>query len=283
MSPEVTLAAITGFRLVTAAPDRLAAFYRAIGFEVGDATAIPTEEMAVLQLRGGGVRRTMTLGPSRVDLDVFDSRGRDYPSDTSACDQVFQHLALVTDDATAAWRRASEAGATSISRTDPIRLPNSAGGVTAIKFRDPEGHPLEFLQFPVGAKADWSGAGIMGIDHSAICVLDVGASQRFYASQGLRAGDRSLNHGPTQAALDGLDDVVVDVVPMTPSKRPPHVELLGYRHPPPGAGGALCANDIAATRIVWRADREDLLRDPDGHLHQLTRSDRSPADTGLRQ
>jgi catechol 2,3-dioxygenase-like lactoylglutathione lyase family enzyme len=155
MSPEVTLAAITGFRLVTAAPDRLAAFYRAIGFEVGDATAIPTEEMAVLQLRGGGVRRTMTLGPSRVDLDVFDSRGRDYPSDTSACDQVFQHLALVTDDATAAWRRASEAGATSISRTDPIRLPNSAGGVTAIKFRDPEGHPLEFLQFPVGAKADW--------------------------------------------------------------------------------------------------------------------------------
>jgi hypothetical protein len=58
---------------------------------------------------------------------------------------------------------------------------------------------------------------------------------------------------------------------MNPSRQPPHVELLGYRRPTPRTGAGLRANDIAATRILWRSDREELLRDPDGHLHQLTR------------
>jgi catechol 2,3-dioxygenase-like lactoylglutathione lyase family enzyme len=271
MSSDVTFNAIAGFRLVTAAPEQLAVFYRAIGFEVGEATPILMEEMGVLGLRGGGFRRTMTLGPTRVDLDVFDRPGRGYPTGATACDHIFQHLALVTDDADAAWRMAREAGATPISRGRPIRLPQSAGGVTAIKFRDPEGHPLEFLQFPRGANADWSGKGIMGIDHSAICVADVAASERFYASHGLGAGKRSLNHGPTQVALDGLDDVEVEVVPMNPSKHPPHVELLGYRRPTGVAGGGLSPNDVAATRIVWRSAQEALMSDPDGHLHQFTR------------
>jgi catechol 2,3-dioxygenase-like lactoylglutathione lyase family enzyme len=270
MSPNLKFDAIAGFRLVTAAPEGLAEFYRALGFELGETTAISVEEMAVLGLQGGGLRRTMTLGASRLDLDGFDRPGRAYPVGATACDPIFQHLALVTDDIEAAWRLAGETGAPPISRGGPVRLPRSAGGVTAVKFRDPEGHPLEFLQFPPGANPDWSGVGVMGIDHSAICVADVVASGRFYTGHGLCQGQRSLNHGPTQAALDGLDNVEVDVVPMNPSKRPPHVELLGYRHPPVTASKALDANDIAATRIVWRADHEALLRDPDGHLHQFT-------------
>jgi catechol 2,3-dioxygenase-like lactoylglutathione lyase family enzyme len=270
MSSDVTFNAIAGFRLVTAAPEQLAVFYRAIGFEVGDPTPILMEEMKVLGLRGGGSRRTMALGPSRVDLDVFDRPGRGYPTGATACDHIFQHLALVTDDADAAWRTARAAGATPISVTGPVQLPKAAGGVIAIKFRDPEGHPLEFLQFPSVANPDWSGAGLMGIDHSAVCVSDVAASERFYARHGLCDGKRSLNHGPTQAALDGLDDVEVDVVPMNPSKHPPHVELLSYRRPTAVAGGRLSPNDVAATRIVWRSDQEGLLHDPDGHLHQFT-------------
>ena len=111
----------------------------------------------------------------------------------------------------------------------------------------------------------------MGIDHSAVCVTDVAASERFYATHGLCKGIQSLNHGPTQAALDGLDDVEVDVVPMNPSRHPPHVELLGYRRPPPGERVWPSVNDVAATRIVWRADHAALLRDPDGHLHQFAR------------
>jgi catechol 2,3-dioxygenase-like lactoylglutathione lyase family enzyme len=271
MSPEVTLASIIGFRLVTAAPERLAQFYRAIGFEVGEATPIPGPEMAVLGLSGGGRRRAMTLGASRVELDAYEKAGRPYPANPAACDPFFQHLALVTSDIEVAWRHARDAGATPISRTGPVQLPESAGGVIAVKFRDPEGHPLEFLQFPPGASAARSGAGVMGIDHSAVCVADVAASLRFYDSHGLCEGKASNNHGPTQVALDGLDGVEVDVVPMNPAETPPHVELLGYRFPTPGGGARLRVNDIAATRIVWRADQDTLLRDPDGHLHQLTR------------
>lgn len=279
MSPAVTFGAVSAFRLVTAAPARLAEFYAAIGFEVGGTVPIAAEEMAVLGLEGGGGSRlALAVGANRVDLDFFDRRGRAYPDGASACDRIFQHLALVTDDAEAAWRCAFEAGASPISRSGAVTLPKSEGGVTAVKFRDPDGHPLEFLQFPPGTNSHWSGAGLMGIDHSAICVVDVEASRRFYNDHGLREGERSFNHGAAQVALDGLDDVEVDVAQMIPAERQPHVELLGYRRPPSRGGALLAANDVAATRVVWRASEEALVRDPDGHLHQLTRSDRSPAD-----
>ena len=115
--------AIAGFRLVTADPERLAAFYRAIGFDVGEAAPIPVAEMKLLGLAGAGSRIAMSLGGSRVDLESFDHPGRPYPDDATACDLVFQHLALVTDDAEAAWRRARAAGATPISRERPVTLP----------------------------------------------------------------------------------------------------------------------------------------------------------------
>jgi catechol 2,3-dioxygenase-like lactoylglutathione lyase family enzyme len=263
--------AIAGFRLVTSDAARLVAFYRAIGFEVGEAAPIPVADMKLLGLAGAGSRIAMSLGRSRVDLESFDHTGRSYPSDTTACDLVFLHLALVTDDAEAAWCRARDAGATSISRGCPVTLPKSAGGVTAIKLRDPEGHPLEFLQFPRGANPDWKATGILGIDHSAISVSDVEASRRFYARHGLSEAGVTVNHGPTQDALDGLDGVKVDIVPMNPADKPPHVEMLGYRHPVGRAFGPLSANDLAATRIVWRSHADGLIRDPDGHLHQLSR------------
>jgi len=263
--------AIVGFRLVTADAARLAAFYRAIGFDLGPATPIPAADMKLLGLSGAGSRIVMSLGQSRVDLERFDHPGHPYPAGTTACDLVFQHLALVTDDAEAAWSRARDAGATQISRERPVTLAKSAGGVTAVKFRDPEGHPLEFLQFPRGANPDWNGTGIMGIDHAAISVSDIAASRRFYAHHGLTKTDATVNHGPTQDALDGLDGVEVDVVPMNPGEQPPHVEMLGYRHPVGRALRHLATNDVAATRIVWRSDADALIRDPDGHLHQLRR------------
>ena len=263
--------AIAGFRLVAADPARLAAFYRAIGFDVGEAAPIPAAEMELLGLAGAGSRTAMALGRSRLDLESFDRTGHPYPGDATACDLAFQHLALVTDDAEAAWCRAQDVGATPISRERPVTLPKSAGGVTAVKFRDPEGHPLEFLQFPHGANPDWKGTGVMGIDHSAISVGDVAASRRFYARYGLSETGATVNHGPTQDALDGLDGVEVEVVPMHLADAPPHIELLGYRKPVGRALRPLAANDIAATRIVWRAKRDALIRDPDGHLHQLSR------------
>ena len=273
--------AIAGFRIVTAEPELLVAFYQALGFAAAQVAPIPAAEMAMLGLEGPGWRRPLTLGASHLDLDSFDLAGNPYPDHTSASDLVFQHLALVTDDARAALRRA--VGATPITRGEPVTLPRSSGGVTAVKFRDPEGHPLELLEFPAGSNPSWPGRGIMGIDHSAISITDLAASQRFYEKHGLVEGKRTLNQGPAQVALDGLDGVEVDVLPMNPPDKPPHVELLGYRQPGGRPHRALAANDVAATRIVWSSNRDAIVRDPDGHLLQLTRQDRLPASTASQR
>jgi catechol 2,3-dioxygenase-like lactoylglutathione lyase family enzyme len=281
MPSDLKFGVIAGFRLVTADLTRLAAFYRAIGFDVGDPMPITTAEMALLGIAGTGMRIEMSLGTSRVDLDCYALAGRPYPTERSASDRIFQHFALVTDDARMAWNRARDAGATSISREQPVVLPQSSGGVTAVKLRDPEGHPLEFTQFPRGVNPDWRGSGIMGIDHSAIAVSDLAASRRFYVHHGMVEGEPMLNQGPTQVALDGIDGVVVDIVPMQPVKGSPHIELLGYRDRVSGSGH-LALNDIAATRIVWHSRDDALIRDPDGHFHQFSRSDRLQREIPLR-
>ena len=158
-----------------------------------------------------------------------------------------------------------------ISRRGPVMLPKSAGGATAVKFRDPEGHPLEFIQFPSGANPDWKGTGIMGIDHSAISVSDVAASRHFYANCGLSEADPPSIKARRRTRSTVSMASEVDVVPMNPTNEPPHVEMLGYRHPVGRALGPLSTNDLAATRVVWRSNVDGLIRDPDGHLHQLSR------------
>ena len=260
---------ISSFRLVTQAPDRLLRFYEALGFAIGKDEAIGAAELALLGIGGTGWRHAMTLGGTRVDLDCFSEEGHPYPAEADAASRCFQHLALVTDDVHRAWTAARAAGAGAISRDSPVTLPDSAGGVTAVKFRDPEGHPLELIAFPDATDRGWSGEGVIGIDHSAMVATDLGASKAFYEALGLSEGKRTLNHGPTQAALDSVDDPRVDVVPMRPVGRPPHVELLHYRQPADALGASWRANDVAATRIVWQGAAPALLRDPDGHLHQV--------------
>jgi catechol 2,3-dioxygenase-like lactoylglutathione lyase family enzyme len=252
-------------------PDRLVQFYESIGFSAGPPVPMTPEDMALLELEGPGTRIALSAGGQRIELESFGQKGRPYPENATTTDLCFQHFALVTRDAATAWERARAHGATPISLEGPVTLPVSAGGVTAVKLRDPEGHPLEFLQFPAAAGGPGYRECVLGIDHSAISVADAGASRRFYEALGLRAGRPTLNDGPTQAALDGLSDVRVDVVPMSPEIGTPHLELLGYRNPIGRPASRLRANDVAATRIVWRSDRDALLRDPDDHLHVLTR------------
>jgi catechol 2,3-dioxygenase-like lactoylglutathione lyase family enzyme len=264
------LAAILAFRLVTRRPQRLVAFYTGLGFAAADPQPIPAAEMALLGLHGGGSRRTLRLGDQRVDLDEFDDPGRPYPSEVTGADSRFQHLALVTDDIASAWSRASTLGAAAISVAGPVTLPASSGGVTAMKFRDPEGHPLELLQ--ISSAAHTGRSGLLGIDHSAISVTDADVARAFYEALGLSTGQRTFNHGATQAALDALVGAQVDVVALNPPTGTPHLELLGYRVPLPRRAERLAPNDVAATCVVWSANEDALLRDPDGHLHLLTRS-----------
>ena len=263
------LTAITAFRLTTTEPERLARFYESIGFSVGREVAVPSADMALLGLAGTGIRIALNVGEQRIELEAFDRKGHPYPENATAADLCFQHFALVTHDAAAAWERARAHGATPISVGGPVTLTASAGGLTAVKFRDPEGHPLEFLQFPTAPENSQRSEWLSGIDHSAICVADAGVSRLFYEELGLTVGRSTLNQGPTQVALDGLAEVCVDVVPMSPQIGTPHLELLRYRSPAGRAAGRLQANDVAATRIVWRSSRDALLPDPDGHLHVL--------------
>ena len=263
------LARIAGFRLVTQDPDRLLRFYAALGFTAGAGAAISSDEMVMLGIGGCGRRWAMTLAATTVDLDCFDAGGLAYPQGADAASSCFQHLALVTDDVDRAWATACTAGAAAISRDGPITLPNSAGGVTAVKFRDPEGHPLELIRFPDMAARGWRGQGLLGIDHSAIVVSDLAASCDFYETAGLAKGKATLNQGASQATLDGLDAPCADVVPMQPDEATPHVELLHYRWPEENCRVPWAVNDVAATRIVWDGPASALLRDPDGHLHQM--------------
>lgn len=270
MLPGMTLDRITAFCLVARDGAALVRFYAALGFvRDGAPRAIAAEEAALLGLAGGGTRHAMRLGAAVLWIDQYDRPGRPYPVGTDAASRCFQHFALATDGIEAAWERARAAGATPISRSGPVQLPAATGGVVAVKFRDPEGHPLELIQFPDGEHRGWRGHGMLGIDHSAIAVADAERSRAFYRAHGLVEGHATLNQGPTQVALDGLQDVQVDVVPMHPRGPGPHVELLHYRRPRGMPVEAWAAHDVAATRIVWRGAVPALLRDPDGHLHQI--------------
>ena len=186
---------------------------------------------------------------------------------------------------------------TAISTDGPQILPASSGGVTAFKFRDPEGHPLELLAFAPGATpAHWafrSANLCLGIDHSAVSVADTDRSVAFYSRLGLARTASSLNVGPEQEKLDDLLGAVVEVTALAPPiQAVPHVELLCYRGNFDRRNLPTNRNDVAATQLVFEVESDGLdaivalnrdttisssttaesgglrvlLRDPDGHL-----------------
>jgi catechol 2,3-dioxygenase-like lactoylglutathione lyase family enzyme len=274
------LSAITGFRLVTADLPRLLRFYQdVLGFVVdGPEQAMSGDEIGLLGLHGSGVRQALRLGGQSVAIEQFDPPGRRYSIHSNAASLSFQHLALVVGNMAQAYQRVR--GAAAISEDGPQHLPASSGGVHAYKFRDPDGHPLELLQFPDGSRPQaWQGKSAkdgqigFGVDHSAISIADADRSVAFYGLLGLQAGERTLNEGPRQQRLDKLHDVRVTVVPMQASEGTPHLELLAYHISLGDAGSSVQANDVAATRIVWQGERPALLRDPDGHLQQIAISE----------
>lgn len=216
----------------------------------------------------------LTLGNEAIEL-IEDP---ELPVDNIAAyaqghmDTGFQHLAIVASDMALAYARLQAFKPQALSHGGPVRLPESAGDVTAFKFLDPDGRPLELIAFPNGSgDARWQRAGglTLGIDHSAIVVTDVARSTSFYRDQlGFEFLAKQRNRGPTQACLDGLDGAVVDVVALRPSLAPtPHLELLGYVVPLP------CAGRTGDT-LLWQAmiDDGEIQReicDPDGHRHLL--------------
>jgi catechol 2,3-dioxygenase-like lactoylglutathione lyase family enzyme len=242
------------------------------------AAARPVAHASGAGARAEGV--VLRLGMQEIELLAFEPPGAPYPGHSTAGDAWFQHFAIVVEDmARAHAHLVSHGGFTPITLGGPQTLPANTGGVTAFKFRDPDGHPLELLHFPAllrpPAWRERRGGLFLGIDHSAIVVADCTASRAFYQRLGLEVGGHSLNTGEEQARLDGLEAPVVEVLALHPAgERTPHVELLAYRSPrvrqrpfPPEG------NDIAATRMVFatgEADAASTILDPDGHRLVLT-------------
>ena len=201
--------------------------------------------------------------------------------------------------AAAYTKLSAQGGWKPISTEGPQALPVSSGGVTAFKFRDPEGHPLELLAFPPDAVPErWQGsdATFLGIDHSAISVADTPQSIEFYRRLGLQRSGGSCNTGPEQDRLDGAEGTIVEVTALAPVEVPPHVELLCYRKVLDRNRNVSGVNDVVATQLILSthsvaaldalctqsADAlvsgpvsfEDgvaraMVRDPDGHLLRL--------------
>ncbi|HXW45242.1 MAG TPA: VOC family protein [Streptosporangiaceae bacterium] len=206
-----------------------------------------------------GRRSLLRLGRERIELLEFtDSMGRPYPCDSTSTDIWFQHVAIVVNDMTAAYQQVmAHPRFRPISRAGPVRLPPESGGVTAFKFRDHDGHPLELIAFPAArSPREWRDADLsgpfLGIDHTAISISDSSISTRFFGSIfGFRIGHRTDNSGPEQARLDDVDNVAVSVTRLAEDLRPPRMELLQYhagtRRPIPRD---TAANDIAATHSV---------------------------------
>jgi catechol 2,3-dioxygenase-like lactoylglutathione lyase family enzyme len=296
----------------TSDAERLGVFYRrAFGFEPMESEYYGGEAFSRLSGVEGARARALPLrlGQETIELLAFTECGAPYPADIGSDDPRFQHIAIVVADMETAYLRLCACeGWTAITRPAPQHLPASSGAVTAFKFRDPEGHPLELLAFPPGnvpprwRKASRRHGPCLGIDHSAIVVSDTARSVAFYQQiLGFSIAGGSLNRGREQEQLDAVPGAVVEVTALDPGTgNPPHLELLCYRSPdrPRGAPAALHSNDIAATRLMFEVDdvpglerrlagasvrftsagvgalqdnrQAWLIRDPDGHALLLT-------------
>ena len=143
---------------------------QSVGFTVADmATSVdfltklcPFEQISDREISGADVEQLtglsnislrvvrLKLGDELVELTQYSSSGKPMPTDTHSNDRWFQHLAIVVSDMDKAFAQLQKHGVRTVS-DQPQTLPKSnpdMGGIQAIYFRDPDGHYLEFIQFP---------------------------------------------------------------------------------------------------------------------------------------
>jgi len=220
----------------------------------------------------------MRLGTETIEL--VQAGGRGLPADSHSNDRWFQHLAIVVSDIDRAYAQVLRAGATPISagpQTLPVWNPN-ASGIKAVYFRDPDGHPLELIQFPPGKGAPrWQGKDrlFLGIDHAAIATGDTESSLAFYRDRlGLQIAGTSENWGIEQEHLSGVAGAHVRITTLR-AQSGPGIEFLQYLMPQDGrpmpADTGL--DDLWADQILLIGEHfrgpGERLRDPDGHIIRI--------------
>jgi catechol 2,3-dioxygenase-like lactoylglutathione lyase family enzyme len=208
----------------------------------------------------------MRLGGEEIELTEFlVPRGRPVPVDSRSNDRWFQHVAIIVSDMDAAYARLRQHRVEHAS-PEPQRLPDwnpNAGGIKAFYFKDPDGHPLEVLQFPAG-KGDpkWRAPSdrlFLGIDHTAIVVSDTEASLAFYRDTlGLRVAGESTNYGPEQERLNNVFGARLHITALR-AARGPGIEFLEYLTPRNGRGASgIQANDLAHWETTVTTADEDV-------------------------
>jgi catechol 2,3-dioxygenase-like lactoylglutathione lyase family enzyme len=198
----------------------------------------------------------MRLGDEYIQLtEYLAPKGRPLPLGWRSNDRSFQHIAVIVADMDKAyaWLRQNKVEHAS---SGPQRLPDwnkSAAGIRAFYFKDPDGHPLEILQFPAGKGAEeWHRPStnlFLGIDHTAIVVGDTETSLAFYRDLlGMRVAGESENYGTEQEHLNNVFGARLRITSLR-SATGPGIELLEYVAP---RDGQLFPADEHANDILHR-------------------------------
>jgi catechol 2,3-dioxygenase-like lactoylglutathione lyase family enzyme len=296
--------------------------WRAVGELDLAADHVVEQDVLLVELEGRAVERLQGVAGARLrvvrlrlgdeDLQLTEylaSRGRPAPADARSNDRWFQHVAIIVSDMDSAYaqlRRFEVRGVSTAPQTLPRTIPNAAG-IRAFYFKDPDGHPLEILQFPPD-KGDpkWQrkdGRLFLGIDHTAIVVKSTARSLAFYRDAlGFRVAGESMNFGAEQEHLNNVSGARLRITGLR-AGHGPGIEFLEYLAPTdgrpypaderpndlvhwqttvrvpdaPAAAAAIRrgqfrlltaqAVELPDTTLGFR--RGLLVRDPDGHVVQL--------------
>ena len=226
--------------------------------KLSDDTLNSSQYSTLVKVENAKVRIVkLKLGDEKIELiDFISPEGKSYPEDSHSNDLWFQHIALITNnmDSAYAWLKLNDVKNISV---EPQLLPEwnkNAGGIKAFYFQDPDGHPLEILEFPKDkGNAKWhkiSNSLFLGIDHTAIAVSNTDESLKFYRDVlGMVVGGKSENYGIEQARLNNVESAHLRITGLH-SDFGPGIEFLNYLSP---KGGKSYPDDIKANDLIhWQ-------------------------------
>ena len=239
--------------------DRAVNFYsKVLTFEKTSDTEVTGENYEHLEgvfgLRMRAVR--MRLGDEFIELtEYLAPKGRPIPVDSRSNDRWFQHIAIIVSDMDKAYARLRQNKVEHAS-SGPQRLPDwnkNAAGISAFYFKDPDGHPVEVLQFPPDKGLEkWhrpTNKLFLGIDHTAIVVWDTDASIKFYRDLlGMHVAGESENYGNEQEHLNNVFGAHLRITALRGAIGP-GIELLEYLAP---RDGRAFPSDEQASDVVHR-------------------------------
>jgi len=278
---------VDAFGITVADMDRAVEFYsRVLTFEKVSDTEVAGEEYEHLEgvfgLRMRVVR--MRLGDEFIELtEYLAPKGRPIPADSRSNDRWFQHIAVIVSDMDKAytWLRQNKVEHAS---SGPQRLPDwnrNAAGISAFYFKDPDGHPVEVLQFPPDkGLPKWhqaTGKLFLGVDHTAIVVADTDASIKFYRDVlGMHVAGESENYGTEQEHLNNVFGARLRITALRGASGP-GIELLDYLAP---RNGRPYPEDEHANDVVHR-QTVLVTRSADQAARELSRAKANFVSSGL--